>query len=214
MAYVDGTAGKAVIRHIRRCPACAQQAEELAALQALLKAKLYRFSCPTSEQLIAYRQGELQGGEKLLAAQHLRQCPHCARELAALARSERRAGLIRAAIKVWKAAPAALRAQAAGVRSVPETAPPPPQIHRMGEVEVIISQVPSRTFSHRWDISGLVHIAGRVPETISGARVELYRGEGLIAITTVGPHGHFTFKGMEAGDYEINLVGLEHGSQD
>lgn len=53
MAYVDATADEAVIEHIRRCPACARQAEELAALQAALTARLYRFSCPTPGQLIA-----------------------------------------------------------------------------------------------------------------------------------------------------------------
>jgi anti-sigma factor RsiW len=84
MAYVDGTADQAVVEHVRRCPACAHQARELATLQAMLTARLYRASCPTPDQLIAYQRGELRDSEKLVVAQHVRQCPHCARELAAL----------------------------------------------------------------------------------------------------------------------------------
>ena len=80
MAYIDHTAEEAVIQHVQRCPACTRQAEELATFQAILTAKLHRVSCPRPDQLIAYHQRELQGSEKLIVAQHLRQCPHCARQ--------------------------------------------------------------------------------------------------------------------------------------
>jgi hypothetical protein len=235
MAYVDGTADETVVQHIRRCPACARQAGQLAALQAALTAKLYRFSCPTSDQLIAYQQGELRGSEKLTVAQHLRQCPHCARELAALAR-DKRVGLgerVRSAIEVLKAVLVTPQVQATGVRGIPEAAHPTPQVYRAGEIEIIVSQRPCRTHPRRWYLSGLVHVGGRVPETITtsasradhgfpparnqvfrkkpgfshgGARVELYRGEGLVAITTVSSRGRFTFTAVEPADYDISLV--------
>jgi hypothetical protein len=38
--YVDGEAGEAIIEHVRRCPACAEEAEALGQLQAALLAKL------------------------------------------------------------------------------------------------------------------------------------------------------------------------------
>ena len=57
-----------------------------------MPARLYRFSCPTPGQLIAYRQGKLQGDEYLTVAQHVRQCPHCAREIATLAHDEECSG--------------------------------------------------------------------------------------------------------------------------
>ena len=225
MAYVDGTADEAVVQHIRRCPACARQAEALATLQATLTAKLYRFSCPTPDQLIAYQQSELRGSEKLVVVQHLRQCPHCARELAALAREERM-GLgerIRAAIKVLDAVLVTPQLQAAGVRGAPGATRRTPQVYRADEIEIIVSQTSSRTHPRRWDLSGLVHVGGQVPETIApstgsghrGARVELYRGEGLIAITTVSPRGRFAFAAVEPGDYDIRLVWVKNtGWQD
>jgi len=217
MAYVDGTAGKAVIQHVRRCPACARQVEEMARLQAALTASLYRRSCPASEQLIAYRHGELRGSEHLVVAQHLRQCPHCARELAALTREDRlvlnpaeRTGpgewLVRTATQVVEAALVTPQAQVAGVRNIPGRAQSTPQVYRADGMEVIINQRPARTRPYQWDLVGLVHIAGQVPETIGEARVELYRGEGLIAIEQVSPRGQFTFAGLESAGYDLSLM--------
>lgn len=82
MVYVDGTAGAAVIEHVHQCADCASEAKALAELQAVLSASLYRHSCPSAAQLVAYRCGELEGDQDL--AEHLLQCPHCARELADL----------------------------------------------------------------------------------------------------------------------------------
>ena len=235
MAYVDGTADEAVVQHVRHCPACARQAGELAALQAVLAAELYRRSCPTPDQLIAYRRGELRGSEKLTVAQHLRQCPHCARELAALAREAREGTGVGerpgAAIKVLEAVRVTLQVQAAGVCGNPGVACPTPQVYRACETEIIITPRPSPAHPGRWDLCGLVHVGGRVPEAISpstnpgpgdlgelsrtaqaagsghrGARAELYRGAGLIAITTVSPRGQFTFPAVEPAEYRIDLV--------
>jgi len=208
MAYVDGRASRAVVRHVRRCPACARRAAELERLQAALAVSLYRRSCPTSEQLIAYFHGELKGGERLVVAQHLRQCPHCARELAALARDERR-GLgawLRAAIKVVEATPTTPQMQLAGVRTPANGARSKPQVYRADELEIIIHRRPARTHPRRRDLIGQVHIAGQVPETVGEARVELYRGEGLIAIEPVNPRGQFTFAALPAADYDLSLV--------
>ena len=182
MAYVDAVADEAVVQHIRRCPACARRAEELAARQAVLAAKLYRFSCPTPDQLIACQRGELQGSEKLVVAQHLRQCPHCAREVAALAHQNVETegmGLgeqFRAAIKVLEAvlvtpqaSPRALSraVQATGMSGASGVTRPRPQVYRACKTEIVVNQYPSRTHPHRWDLSGLVRVEGQVPETIT-----------------------------------------------
>ena len=216
MAYVDGMAAESVVQHVSRCPACARQVEEFAAVQAALTTRLYRFSCPAAEQLIAYQHGELVGSEHLLVAQHLRQCPHCARELATLARDERQSlgERLRVAFESLEAALAMSQAQVAGVRGIPGKPRSVPQVYRAGEIEVIVHQHPSRVDPHRPDLSGLVHIGGRVPEDIGpsassgqgGARVELYRDGGLIAITPVSSRGQFTFAAVDPGDYELSLL--------
>ena len=195
MAYVEGTADQAVIEHVHRCPACARQAQELATLQATLTARLYRASCPTPDQLIAYQRGELRGNEKLTVAQHLRQCPHCARELAALAHEEGEdvnpGERFRTAIEV-RVAPGMSRTTA--------------QVYRLCHVKVTVTQRLARANPGRWDLSGHVDLGGRGPESIDGTTAELYRGEALVAIAAVSPRGQFTFRDLEPADYDLNLV--------
>ena len=208
MAYVDGTASDEVIRHVQRCPACAHQAEELAIHQTFLTLQLYRFSCPPSDQLIAYYQGELAGNEKLSIAQHLRQCPHCARELATLARKEGE-GLFRQArkaLKMLEATRIVPSLRVAAVREGPARDRPAPLLYRAGELEVILTQQLSHTDPRRRDLSGLIHIAGRVPETIGEARAELWWGDGLIGVAQVSSHGHFAFTAIEPGNYVLRLI--------
>jgi anti-sigma factor RsiW len=208
MAYVDGVAEEAVVQHIRRCPACARQVEALAGLEAALASNLYRHACPESDQLITYHQGELEGNEKLVVAQHLRQCPHCARELAGLAREER-VGLrerFREAVEVLEAVLVAPQAKTVAVRDAPEAARPEQRVYRAGEIEIAVGQRPVWAQPGRWDLSGLVRVAGRAPEAIGGARVELYRGAGLIAVAAVDPQGHFAFAGVESAKYDLSLL--------
>jgi anti-sigma factor RsiW len=207
MAYVDGMAGEAVARHIRRCPACARQAEALAELRAALASTLYRRTCPESDQLIAYYQGDLGGSERLVVAQHVRQCPHCAGELADLAR-EARAGLrerLRVAIEVVEAALVMPRARAAVVRDAPEATRPEQRVYRAGEIEIALGQEPVWAQPGRWDLSGAVRVGERAPEMIGGARAELYRDEGLVAVAAVDPRGRFLFAGVEPADYDLSL---------
>jgi anti-sigma factor RsiW len=208
MAYVDGVAGEAVVRHIRRCPACARQVQALAGIGAALASNLYRHACPEPDQLIAYYQGELEGNEKLVVAQHLRQCPHCARELAGLA-GEERASLrerLRAAIEMLEGVLVPPQPTVAMVRDVAETPRPEPRIYRAGEIDVILGQQAAWAQPGRWDLSGQVCVGGQVPGTIGGTRVELYRGAGLIAIAVVDPRGRFYFASVEPSDYDLGLL--------
>jgi hypothetical protein len=195
MAYVDGMADQAVIEHVRRCPACARQAQELARLQATLTARLYRASCPTPDRLIAYQRGELRGNEKLTVAQHLRQCPHCARELAALAHEEGED------VNSGERFCTAIE-----VRVTPGMSRTTAQVYRLCHVKVTVTQRLSQANPGRWDLSGQVDLEGRGPESINGTTVQLYRGEALVATTAVGPRGQFTFRDLEPADYGLTLV--------
>jgi hypothetical protein len=192
---VDGTADQAVIEHVHRCPACARQAQELATLQATLTARLYRASCPTPDQLIAYQRGELRGNERLTVAQHLRQCPHCARELAALAHDEEE-----------DVNPGERFRTAIEVRVVPGMRRSTAQVYRLCHVKVTVTQRLSQANPGRWDLSGQVDLGGCGPESIDGTTAELYRGQELVTTTAVGPRGQFTFRNLEPGGYYLSLV--------
>lgn len=207
MAYVDGVADEVVAQHVRRCPACARRAQTLAELGTALAANLYRHTCPESDQLIAYHLGELGGNEKLVVAQHLRQCPHCARELAGLAREER-TGLrerLRAAIEVLEAT-LVMPPRATAVREAPEGTRPELRIYQAGDVEITLSQQVVWAQPGRWDLSGQVRVEEQEPGMIGGARVELHRGDGLIAIALLDSEGRFSFASVEPADYDLSLL--------
>jgi hypothetical protein len=81
IAAVDGEAEEEVVAHLRDCPHCAQRAREIDELQQLLRQRLYRILCPSSDDLLAYRQGWLDERRMSELRNHLRDCPHCGSEL-------------------------------------------------------------------------------------------------------------------------------------
>jgi hypothetical protein len=161
-------------------------------------------TCPAPARLAAYYRGALEVGAKLVLAAHLRECEACAQELAALSRRERQrlAQRLRGALRVLEAALVSPKVQVAGVRG--EAAGP--QVYRAGELEVILNRRPSSAHRYQHDLTALVHTGGQEPEGIADARVELYQGEGLIAVASASDRGHFTFSGVEPGEYELCLL--------
>lgn len=81
IAAVDGEAEEEVVAHLRDCPHCAQRVRDFDELQKLLRQRLYRILCPSSDDLLAYRQGWLDRQRTATLRTHLRDCPHCEREL-------------------------------------------------------------------------------------------------------------------------------------
>jgi len=81
IAAVDGEAGEEILAHLDECPHCAARAREIDQFQKLLRQRLYRILCPSSDQLLAYQQGWLDVQLQSQIRSHLRDCPHCAGEL-------------------------------------------------------------------------------------------------------------------------------------
>ena len=208
-AFAEGLADEQTIEHLRHCPACAREAQELVLLQAALAGRLYRHSCPPAEQLIAYREGELVGNEHLIVSRHLQLCPHCARELAALAHEERQtlAERLGAALQLIKARPAAPQLLPAmrGGRSEDDLSPEGYE-YEAGEVNILVTLQPAAAQPGWYDLMGLVYVGEQVPEGIGGAKVELYRDQELVAITAVSPRGQFTIPDVRPASYKLVLL--------
>ncbi len=81
IAAIDGEADADVMAHLRVCQYCAARAHAFAELQGLLRKQFYRMFCPTSDALVAFQQGMLEGGQRAEIAAHVVDCPHCSREL-------------------------------------------------------------------------------------------------------------------------------------
>lgn len=85
LIYLDGKADKETVSHLERCAYCRGKAEALERLQKRLTSRLYRITCPSPMDLGEYHLRMLPASQMLVVAQHLRQCPHCAREVFELA---------------------------------------------------------------------------------------------------------------------------------
>lgn len=86
MACLAGEADEEVTEHLNKCPACAERAREYATMQSVLKRALYRLHCPDSRQIGEYYLDLLPAEQRETIQAHLAQCPHCAEELAGLAK--------------------------------------------------------------------------------------------------------------------------------
>ncbi|MEP7188916.1 MAG: hypothetical protein ABI901_07000, partial [Roseiflexaceae bacterium] len=80
IAAIDGEAEPDVTAHLRDCPYCSERAHVFETMQGLLRKQLFRMFCPTSEELAAYQQRLLNGSQRALITEHLKECPHCTRE--------------------------------------------------------------------------------------------------------------------------------------
>lgn len=81
LAAVDGDADEVTQEFLRTHPHAACEVEMMRQVQGYLRARLYRFFCPSSDLLMEYRLGFLEPDQRAAIAEHLATCPHCAREL-------------------------------------------------------------------------------------------------------------------------------------
>jgi hypothetical protein len=84
LAYLDGDADQQTKSHLEHCEYCREKAKALGQFQDHLSSRLYRITCPSSLELGEYHLHMLPPSQMLLVAQHLRECPHCTREIGEL----------------------------------------------------------------------------------------------------------------------------------
>jgi len=84
MAYLDDEANPEIARHLEKCSYCRKKAEALDRLQKRLTSQLYRITCPSPTELGEYHLRTLPASQMLIVSQHLRECPHCVREISQL----------------------------------------------------------------------------------------------------------------------------------
>ncbi len=85
LAYLDDPqTSQETAHHIDICPHCRLRADNLQRYQKRLTTELYRITCPTPMELGEYHLRTLTAPQRLVVAQHLRECPHCIHEISRL----------------------------------------------------------------------------------------------------------------------------------
>jgi len=169
----------------------------------LLASIFYRLSCPEPETLSYYHLGQLPSGERLVVARHLRDCPHCARELETYASPdveaegilEKLPNLIR---RVRWAIPAADARLAPALRGVPRVQ----QTYQVEGMQIVLEVQPATSGYRRQRLLAKIE-TGETPYT----DVELWRESDLLESSVVDDEGYFSFDRLKPGAYTLCLRG-------
>jgi hypothetical protein len=223
LTYLDGDADPDLVKHVQGCPHCSARADRLRLDEMLLKAALYRSSCPSPMDLGEYRLGTLARKDVRTVERHVVDCPHCSLELARL---ERFLGDLAPAPEPDPLAEATGRIRVLVARLVSGardalTAPTPalapayagirgaaagPAIYEAEDAQVSLTAQPSAAAAGRFELHGLL-IA---PEAAGGSTVNLWRGEDLIASAHVDEGDNFIVSDLTPGVYELVIRGSKH----
>lgn len=184
-------------------------------LEDRLTAALYRANCPDTMELGEYYLGMISETRAAFVEQHLKECPHCSREVAQLdgflaqVKSDLEYSTVER-VKIWIArrvpdltagvgdpAPAfALRGaddEADSARSL---------IFEAGDAQLMIEVQDEPGDTGRKTIIGLV--IGIDP---AGIEARLWREGQPLSTTTIDDLGNFTFTDLESARYELILSG-------
>ena len=68
-------------QHLAECPTCSERAVSYRRLGKQLTTQLYRWDCPTTQEISDFAAGALKGKRRRALASHFRRCPRCSEEL-------------------------------------------------------------------------------------------------------------------------------------
>lgn len=204
-AYLDGIADEATLSHLKRCARCREKAEALDRFQKRLANRLYRATCPPSIELGEYHLHLLPASQMLIVGQHVRECPHCAREISELegflsepepSLTEKLIGGAKVLIArlvggTLSPATIALRGEARG-----------PMTFAADGIAIVLDIQPAP--EAKANILG--QVAADRQDDWTGALVEL-RKDGLLQVSsTVDDLGGFQCLGVIPGQYELRIT--------
>jgi hypothetical protein len=226
IAAIDGEAGPDVIAHLRDCAYCAERARVFEEMQWLLRKQLFRMFCPTSDELAAYQQGMLKGGQHALIAEHLKECPHCSREIKLLEQLSGEALPARSpppapgktAHQRNGALPGKLRRIAAELLYTRQAKPlagaygalrGPSQASQYAyhaenlQLTIGVQRVVSR--ADRRVVHGALELDDEIYAVFSGATAHLLHNETLIRSAELDELGNFVLDDLAPGTYQLAL---------
>ena len=225
IAAIDGEAGPDVMAHLRNCPYCSERARVFEEMQGLLRRQLFRMFCPTSEELAAYQQGLLSGDRHTFIAEHLRECPHCTRELNLLEQLSSETLPARSPPQTnGKVAPPRHDALPRKLRRIAAQLLTPPAKPLAGaygalrgpshasqyayhaenlQLTLGVQRLVSR--ADRRVIHGALELENELPDLLNGATAHLSRNETLIRTAELDELGNFVLDDLPPGTYQLAL---------
>src|SRR6185436_2613525 len=209
LAFLDGEDDQETKFHLEQCQYCLERSKDLAHVHNLLTARLYRINCPSSLVLGEYQLHMLPASQMLIVSQHLRECPHCTREVEELQKylsdltpvgeSGALEG-IKTLVARWvggnpesslSPAPSALRGEAKG-----------PLTFEADGVVIILDIQPTS----EGRVSVLGQVAADDQDNWTGAVVELRQTDAPPILAALDDLGAFRFEQADLGSTEITIT--------
>lgn len=212
IAAVDGEADTHTMIHLRICQHCASRARDFAELQGLLRKRLYRMFCPTSDDLAAFHQGMLSGSQRTQIANHLAECPHCSGELRMLTealglppqpRPPPAAGLRRIVAKLLAPAPfPPLVAAYGALRGIPSGGQ---YAYQAENLQLMLDVERAASRPGRLVLLGILLIDDSQPNLLRNASANLLRDQTIVGNAQLDDLGNFTLDNLMPGNYSLLL---------
>jgi hypothetical protein len=216
LAFLDDPkANRETALHLEKCSHCREKAEALDRLQKRMTSRLYRITCPSPIELGEYHLQMLPDPQRMVIGQHLRECPHCAREISELEEFMNDLAPQSGLLKSVKALIARLvSGQEGGEDFVGSTQVPAfmglrgegeePFIYQANGIQIVIEVLDDVEHPGRKTLLGL--ITGLKP---NGFMIEAYQGGKVVATTLVDEIGNFILGNFLPGSYELILRGSD-----
>ena len=207
LGFMEGEANDSVVAHIQECPYCREKARRWTHLQNQLRKQFYRMTCPDPMELGEYHLDYLPDPQRLVIAQHLRECKLCQRELATLedflsnpVPEVDLLGGVKVLVARLLGTPAegglatavpALRGEAKG-----------PLTFEADGIVIVLDVQPAK--------DGKVNILGQVAaddqDQWTGALAEIRQGDQLQCSSTIDDLGAFRCEGIMTGRQELRII--------
>jgi hypothetical protein len=209
-ALDDATDGN-VRAHLQACPSCAKRANDLAMLQQTLQQRFYRMFCPSSEDLLVFQQRMINPDRYITIANHLRDCPHCTRELNLLEQATANTAIV-AQVGLFPTRRIALKLEAQ--RLFPVTASASihrsygslgdQYIYRADRIRLLISI--ERIFGRpsRSILNGKLSL-GNLGSNQPGLTASILSGEQVLSSSQIDSLGCFTIEDVPSGNVTLSL---------
>lgn len=207
LAYLDGEANEATVSHLEDCAYCRQKVKNLDRAQKRLTNRLYRLACPAPAELGEYHLRILPASQMLVIAQHVRECPYCAREV-----SELQGFLSDPATTAggsWPERTKLLIARLVGGEGLTFTPTAALRGEAKGPITFVTEDIVIVLDIQR-DAEKGVNILGQIAADHqtewTGARAELWKDSLLQSLSTVNDLGAFQCQGVMTGQYELRMT--------
>jgi anti-sigma factor RsiW len=204
---IDGTAAPAVHAHVSQCASCAQRLAQARGMEQSLRTRLYRWDCPSPQQLADYQVRRANPSEARAIAAHLAGCVRCTEELAELQQ------FLAADVPLEAPQPAPMPPKtspwgALFARPQPQRpavalrgAGPGPLMAAVGDTTIFLDVQPA---------AGQIALQGQLVDADQdrwvGALVEIRQSGALVATAEVGDLGGFTCAALPVGATELRIT--------